>query len=58
MFSMLKNKEEEIMQIVWKLKKAFVKDILEEIANKKQISDELKKKMSEVIQKFTESFKK
>jgi F-type H+-transporting ATPase subunit alpha len=34
------------------------KDILEEIANKKQISDELKKKMSEVIQKFTESFKK
>ncbi len=34
------------------------KDILEEIANKKQISDELKKKMSEVIQKFTESFNK
>ena len=38
--------------------KSSYKDILEEIANKKQISDELKKKMSEVIQKFTESFKK
>jgi BlaI family penicillinase repressor len=28
----LTNKEEEIMQILWKLKKAFVKDILAEIA--------------------------
>ncbi|HEY0092148.1 MAG TPA: BlaI/MecI/CopY family transcriptional regulator [Flavobacterium sp.] len=27
----LTNKEEEIMQILWKLKKAFVKDILAEI---------------------------
>lgn len=27
----LTNKEEEIMQILWKLKKAFIKDILEEI---------------------------
>jgi BlaI family penicillinase repressor len=27
----LTNKEEEIMQIVWKLKKAFVKDVMAEI---------------------------
>ena len=27
----LTNKEEEIMHILWKLKKAFVKDIMEEI---------------------------
>ncbi len=27
----LTNKEEEIMQILWSLKKAFVKDVLEEI---------------------------
>lgn len=27
----LTNKEEEIMKIIWRLKKAFVKDILEEI---------------------------
>ncbi|MEQ3662284.1 MAG: BlaI/MecI/CopY family transcriptional regulator [Flavobacterium sp.] len=31
----LTNKEEEIMQILWKLKKAFVKDILEEITEDK-----------------------
>lgn len=31
----LTNKEEEIMQILWKLKKAFVKDILEEITDDK-----------------------
>jgi len=31
----LTNKEEEIMQILWKLKKAFVKDILEEITEEK-----------------------
>ena len=31
----LTNKEEEIMHILWKLKKAFVKDILEEIAEDK-----------------------
>jgi predicted transcriptional regulator len=29
----LTNKEEEIMQILWKLKKAFVKDILAEITD-------------------------
>src|SRR6476620_1316702 len=27
----LTNKEEEIMQIIWKLKKAFVKDVMDEI---------------------------
>ncbi|MBE9488754.1 MAG: BlaI/MecI/CopY family transcriptional regulator, partial [Bacteroidetes bacterium] len=27
----LTNKEEEVMQILWLLKKAFVKDVLEEI---------------------------
>ncbi len=27
----LTNKEEEIMQILWKLKKAFVKEVLAEI---------------------------
>lgn len=31
----LTNKEEEIMHILWKLKKAFVKDILEEITEEK-----------------------
>ena len=31
----LTNKEEEIMQILWKLKKAFVKDIMEEIIEEK-----------------------
>ncbi|MBF04880.1 MAG: transcriptional regulator [Flavobacterium sp.] len=31
----LTNKEEEIMQILWKLKKAFVKDIMEEIIEDK-----------------------
>ena len=31
----LTNKEEEIMHILWKLKKAFVKDIMEEIAEEK-----------------------
>jgi predicted transcriptional regulator len=31
----LTNKEEEIMQILWKLKKAFVKDILEAITDDK-----------------------
>lgn len=31
----LTNKEEEIMQVLWKLKKAFVKDILEEISEDK-----------------------
>lgn len=31
----LTNKEEEIMQILWKLKKAFVKDILKEISEDK-----------------------
>ncbi len=31
----LTNKEEEIMHILWKLKKAFVKDILEEISSDK-----------------------
>jgi predicted transcriptional regulator len=31
----LTNKEEEIMQILWKLNKAFVKDILEEITEEK-----------------------
>jgi BlaI family penicillinase repressor len=31
----LTNKEEEIMQILWKLKKAFVKDILEETSEDK-----------------------
>ena len=31
----LTNKEEEIMHILWKLKKAFVKDILEEISEDK-----------------------
>jgi BlaI family transcriptional regulator, penicillinase repressor len=31
----LTNKEEEIMHILWKLKKAFVKDIMEEIAEDK-----------------------
>ncbi|AMA48633.1 MULTISPECIES: BlaI/MecI/CopY family transcriptional regulator [Flavobacterium] len=29
----LTNKEEEIMQILWKLKKAFVKDVMAEIKN-------------------------
>ncbi|WP_274476274.1 BlaI/MecI/CopY family transcriptional regulator [Mangrovimonas aestuarii] len=29
----LTNKEEEIMQILWKLKKGFVKDVLAEIKN-------------------------
>jgi F-type H+/Na+-transporting ATPase subunit alpha len=33
-------------------------DILTEIATKKQISDDLKKKLSDIIQKFTESFSK
>ena len=31
----LTNKEEEIMQILWKLKKAFVKEILEKITHDK-----------------------
>ena len=31
----LTNKEEEIMHILWKLKKAFVKDIMEEITEDK-----------------------
>lgn len=31
----LTNKEEEIMQILWKLKKAFVKDVLSEIKEDK-----------------------
>jgi predicted transcriptional regulator len=31
----LTNKEEEIMHILWKLEKAFVKDVLEEIKNDK-----------------------
>uniref|UniRef100_UPI00404A1F2E BlaI/MecI/CopY family transcriptional regulator n=1 Tax=Flavobacterium sp. TaxID=239 RepID=UPI00404A1F2E len=31
----LTNKEEEIMQILWKLEKAFVKDILAEIISEK-----------------------
>ncbi|QDO92475.1 BlaI/MecI/CopY family transcriptional regulator [Formosa sediminum] len=31
----LTNKEEEIMHILWKLKKAFVKDVLEEITEDK-----------------------
>ena len=31
----LTNKEEEIMHILWKLKKAFVKDIMEEILEDK-----------------------
>ncbi|WP_309608193.1 BlaI/MecI/CopY family transcriptional regulator [Flavobacterium sp.] len=31
----LTNKEEEIMQILWKLKKAFVKEVLAEIADEK-----------------------
>ncbi|HJS00749.1 MAG TPA: BlaI/MecI/CopY family transcriptional regulator [Flavobacterium sp.] len=31
----LTNKEEEIMQILWKLKKAFIKDIMEEITEDK-----------------------
>ena len=31
----LTNKEEEVMHILWRLKKAFVKDILEEITNDK-----------------------
>ena len=31
----LTNKEEEIMHILWRLKKAFVKDILEEITDEK-----------------------
>jgi predicted transcriptional regulator len=29
----LTNKEEEILQILWKLEKAFVKDVLQEIKN-------------------------
>jgi hypothetical protein len=33
----LTNKEEEIMHILWKLKKAFVKEILEEISNERII---------------------
>lgn len=31
----LTNKEEEVMQILWKLKKAFVKDVLAEIEEEK-----------------------
>ena len=31
----LTNKEEEIMQIIWRLKKAFVKDVLAEIQGSK-----------------------
>ena len=31
----LTNKEEEVMKILWKLKKAFVKEILEEIDGEK-----------------------
>lgn len=31
----LTNKEEEVMKILWKLKKAFVKEILEEIGGEK-----------------------
>jgi len=31
----LTNKEEEIMKILWELKKAFVKEILEEIEGEK-----------------------
>ena len=31
----LTNKEEEIMQVLWRLKRAFVKDILEEISEPK-----------------------
>lgn len=31
----LTNKEEEIMHILWKLEKAFVKDVLKEITNEK-----------------------
>ncbi len=31
----LTNKEEEIMHILWKLEKAFVKDVLEEIKDEK-----------------------
>lgn len=38
--------------------KSSYSDILTEIATKKQISDDLKKKLSDVIQKFTESFSK
>ncbi len=33
-------------------------EILEEIATKKQISDDLKKKLADVVQKFTKSFNK
>ncbi|TRZ43752.1 BlaI/MecI/CopY family transcriptional regulator [Robertkochia solimangrovi] len=32
----LTNKEEEVMKIIWKLEKAFVKEILEEFANDDQ----------------------
>lgn len=31
----LTNKEEEIMQILWKLEKAFVKEVLAEVSNEK-----------------------
>lgn len=34
------------------------KSIVDEIQNRKQISDDLKKKISDIIQKFTESFNK
>jgi predicted transcriptional regulator len=31
----LTNKEEEIMRVLWKLKKAFVKEVVAELANSK-----------------------
>jgi hypothetical protein len=33
-------------------------EVLAEISSKKQISDDLKKTLSQIIQKFTESFNK
>ena len=36
----LTNKEEEIMHILWKLKKAFVKEVMSEITEEKEILSE------------------
>jgi F-type H+-transporting ATPase subunit alpha len=46
--------EKELLNYV----KSMTPEILEEIAEKKQISDDLKKKLASTIQKFTESFNK
>ena len=50
----LTNKEEEIMHILWKLKKAFVKDIMEEIVEEKPHYNTL----STIVRNNDSNFKK